>query len=616
MARSSNRSSLLLSTAIAATLAVAATVWLCQPTGASPLPLGGATGSVLAVEAPAAAAGSDADGERTVAARTSGCWTAAAGSRFTFRVDDQLELAVHSPEGGVQQGAVLHARCEVTTLVLDRRHGETLVEQRITGLQFLGADSRPITGDAAQESYVAATVEPVLVRMATTGQILGYGFAAELDGDQRNFLRGTLGLFAFEAPGAASSWTSFATDSTGDFEARYEAVPATVADALVVQRRRTRYTKVTGQKELPQHELSGQAEAQFALSRGWLDAVRLDERMTMALSILDLRTLVHRVATIDCTSADVAALPTDLAAAWTRAEAPASSAGERLGSRAEADERAAWRQRLQATSLGQILADLQRLLAAADQDNEAVDACFQQLQWLLRLDDRAVDALQEQLAARQLGDRVAQVAIGALGAANTDRAQQSLVALRNEPALGDELRHSATVSCLQLGKPGTVLFADLLRDAEGDSAQAQSSLLVLGALAPRAEGEGGSAPLTTLLAMEERAEARGQLRTWLLAVGNSRTPAAEPVALRLLGHADADVRAAACVALGRQSSAQALDALCVRGLGDASPAVRHEAVIALSRRSEPAARTALQQVADGDADVSVRDRARRVLGGS
>jgi HEAT repeat protein len=123
-------------------------------------------------------------------------------------------------------------------------------------------------------------------------------------------------------------------------------------------------------------------------------------------------------------------------------------------------------------------------------------------------------------------------------------------------------------------------------------------------------------PLGTLLAMEERAAARGSLRTWLLAVGNSRAPAAEPVAQRLLGHADADVRAAACVALGRQPSAAALEALCTRGLGDASPAVRHEAVIALSHRSEPAARAALQQIADGDADASVRDRARRVLGGN
>ena len=616
MARSSRRSSLLLSTAIAATLAVAATVFVCLPTGAAPLPLGAATGSALVAEAPAAAAGSDADGERTVAAKVAGCWSAAPGSRFTFRVDDHLELAVHSPEGGVQQGAVLHARCEVTTLVLDRREGETLVEQRIAGLEFLGADARPIAGDAAQESYVAATQTPVLVRMAATGQILGYGFADGLDGDQRNFLRGTLGLFAFEAPGASPRWTSFATDTTGDYEARYETVPTAVADALVVQRQRTRYTKVTGQPDVPQHELTGQAEAQFALQRGWLDAVRLDERMTMALSVLDLRTLVHRVATIDCTGADVGPLPSDLAAAWSRAEASASGAGERLGARAEADQREAWRQRLQATSMAQILADLERLLAAAEQDNEAVDGCFQQLQWLLRLDERAVAALQEQLATRQLGDRVAQVALGALGAANTERAQQSLVALRSDPALGDELRHAATVSCLQLGKPGQALFADLLRDAEGDSAQADSAMLVLGGLAPRADGEAGPAPLQTLLAMEERAAARGSLRTWLLAVGNTRAAAAESVAQRLLGHADADVRAAACVALGRQPSAAALEALCTRGLGDASAAVRHEAVIALSHRSEPAARAALQQIADGDADASVRDRARRVLGGN
>lgn len=615
MARTTRRSSLLLSTAVAATVAVAATLWLCLPGAASPLPVDGASAPLTApVTSQLAAA--DGTQARAVAAAANGCWTAAPGSRFTFRVDDRLELAVHSPEGGVQQGGVLHAQCEVTTLVLDRRAGETLVEQRFAGLQFLGADGRPIQGDAAQESYVAATAAPVLVRMAATGQILAYGFADGLDGDQRNFLRGTLALFAFEAPPTTARWTSFATDTTGDFEAHYETLPATADGVLGVRRTRARYTKVVGQPEVPQHELTGEGRAQFALTRGWLEHVRLDERMTMALPVLDLRTLVHRVAAIDCTGADVAALPPELAAAWARAEAPVSAAGERLGARAEADERAAWRQRLQATSLAQILDELQRLLAVADQDAAAVDACFQQLQWLLRLDERAVAALHEQLTTRQLGDAVAQVAIGALGAAGTDQAQQSLIALRNEAALGDELRQSATVSCLQLGKPSQALFADLQRDAEGDSVQAKSSLLVLGALAPRGQDDAGPSPLASLLAMEERAAARGSLRTWLLAVGNTRAPAATDVAQRLLGHADADVRAAACVALGRQPAASALDALVARGLGDPSTSVRHEAVIALSHRSEPAARAALQQVAEHDADAAVRQRAQRLLAGN
>ena len=540
-------------------------------------------------------------------------WTAAPGSVFTFALDDRLDLAVHSAEGGSQPGATMHTRGTVRTLVLDRRGDETLVEHLLT-VQLLGADERPLPADADAAGLLAAAAAPVLVRFGADGRVRGYGFAEALDGDQRNFVRGLVGLFAIAAPRAdATQWTGPGQDTTGEFLAVHE--QRADGDDRVVRRVRQHYLRVTGQEELPEHTLEGAAEARFAAELGWLRSLRVDERMRMAISLLDLQTVAHRKSSLDCTASGRAPLPIDVAGAWARATASADGAGEVRGTRAAEDERRRWQQRLQATSLSALMQELQTLLAAHEVDSEAVDARFQDLQWLLRLDDRTTVALAELLASRQVDGAAARVALGALGAAGTDAAQQQLITLRADPGLGDELRHCATVSCLQLARPNATLRADLLRDARGDSRHAESSLLVLGALATRgAPAAGEPSSLQALLAMEGEAAARGQLPTWLLAVANTRADAVEAIALRHLGHADAQVRAAACVGLGRVPGTTALRALLETGLTDLEPAVRHEAVMALSHRSEAEARAALQRVAAEDQDQSVRERAQRLLG--
>lgn len=605
---------------VAAALAIAGLLLSTGPAATAPL----ATANGLAGAATtAAAAPADAHpvepGSRTAVATAAGCWTAAPGSHFTFRLVDHVEISLHSPEGGAQQGGVLHAECTVQTLVLDRRAGETLVQQQVEDLRFLAADGREIADDPTCRSFAAAVVAPVLVRIDEVGGIVGYGFAEGLDGDQRNFLRGTLALFAFEAPAAGvDRWTSATCDTTGDYTARYERLGAAEPARLGVRRTRERYTKVIGQPEVPQHELGGSAEAHFATDRGWLEQVRLDERMTMALSLLDLRAITARRASVDFVQASRRSLPAEVAALWTRTTAPATGADELLGIRAADNERRAWQERLRGVTLEQLLAEVESLFAVATVDAEALDGRFQQLQWLLKLEPRAIAALAEQLTTKQLGEATARVALGALGAAGTAEAQEALATVRSDLGLGVELRQAATVACLQLGTPSPAILTGLLQEARNGAELRGTSLLVFGALSPRADGvdADGRTPLQSLLAMEGEATARGELDTWMLAVANADAPATEGIAQRLLGHATAAVRAAACVALGRVPTATALQALLVQGLGDAEPHVRHEAVLALSRRAEPAARTAVQSVAQNDVDQGVRERAQRLLGGA
>lgn len=599
----------------AALLLAAAVTVIANPAGLSPA-MATPTGVESLPGAPAAPHAVGGDGmTRHVAEPAEGRlgWTAAPGSVFTFALDDRLDLAVHSTEAGSQPGAMLHTRGTVQTRVLDRRGDETLVEHRLD-VQLLGADEKPLPADADAAGLLAAAAAPVLVRFAADGRVLGYGFAEDLDGDQRNFVRGLVGLFAIAAPRAdVTQWTGPGQDTTGEFTAVHE--QRALGDDVIVRRVRQHYVRVVGQDELPEHTLEGATEACFAVELGWLRSLRVDERLRMAVALLDLHTLAHRRTSLDCTAHARADLPQDVAAAWARATASVDGAGEVRGARAAEDERRRWQQRLQGTSLAALLQELQTLLAAAEVDSESVDARFQDLQWLLRLDDRASAALGELLASRQVDGAAARVAVGALGAAGTDAAQQQLIALRGDQGLGDELRHCATVSCLQLAKPNAALRADLLCGARGDSPHAESSLLVLGALATRGTAVPGEpSSLQSLLAMEGEATARGQLSTWLLAVANTRADVVEAIALRHLDHTDAQVRAAACVGLGRVPGATALRALLETGVTDSEPAVRHEAVMALSHRSEPEARAALQRVAAEDLDQSVRERAQRLLG--
>ncbi|MBL8750447.1 MAG: HEAT repeat domain-containing protein [Planctomycetes bacterium] len=608
--RRSSRSALLL-LPLAAITVVAAVTWFRGGSDTAP-----ALGAVAPAATPAVAADAIAGSpERDTAPSSRGFWTAPAGSRFVHRVVDRCDFTIRSAEGGTQPGGALHAECLVETLVCDRRDDEILVRQTVHEPTFFLPDGRKVADDPIQASFVAATAAPVFVRLGTNGSVHAFAFATGLDGDQRNFLRGTLSLLAFEAPAAGStSWTSRAADSTGEFDAKFEVRGAVDADEVHVERTRIRYVAVAGNAEVPKHELSGRGEATFALDRGWICAVRIDEHTTMSLPMLDLQALTHRRADVVLVESGMVEVPADVLDAWRRAVEPASGAAEAIGRYAAGNERRRWQQTLNGVGLGQLLTDIERLLAADPVDAKAVDDAFQRLQWLLKLDDAHAAALAEQLTTRQLGIEVARVALGALGAAGTTAAQNALTTVRSDASVAMPVREAATVACVQLDDPAPSLMQSLAADADGTSELQGSSMLVLGALAPKAKSAlaDGRSPVDKLLAMENDAAARGDLATWLLAVGNAAPPQTLSIVQRYAADANPAVRAAACVALRRVSDADAVPILS-NATSDVDAAVRREALLELGRRPSPEARSAIEHMASHEVDVELRDRARRFL---
>lgn len=575
---------------------------------------------VAANVADADAGRSETDGAgvgRAAAQGERGCWTAPVGSRFVHHVVDRCGFELRSAEGGSQSAGALHSECDVETVVVDRRAGETLVRQQIRGLRFLGSGGQPITDDPIQASFSVAADAPVFVRLAAAGAILGFGFAEALDGDQRNFLRGTLGLFAFEAPATdTTEWTTHAVDTTGEFDARYEVVAAAGDDHVAVRRTRLHYTAISGQADLPKHELRGRGEAMFRVDIGWLCTASIDEGMTLSLALMDLQAVTQRRAEVGLVERGTVAITDDVAAAWKGANAPAGGLAEKVGGYAAGAERRRWQEKLAGVSLDHLLAGLQRVLAADPVDAEAVDAAFQQLQWMIRLDDRIAATLAEQVATRLLDVATARVALGALGAAATPAAQRTLVAVRSDASVEASLREAATITCVQIDAPSPALVESLATDADGTSALQGPSMLVLGALAPRTKSalRDGRSPIQKLLAMENDAAARGDIGTWLLAIGNAAPPETLGIVRRHIANVDASIRAAACVALRRVADADAVPILVERATTDVDVGVRRDALLELGRRRAAAARAAIEQVASNDADGDLRARARRLLG--
>ncbi|MBL9075875.1 MAG: HEAT repeat domain-containing protein [Planctomycetes bacterium] len=612
----SHRSRLPLLFAGAGLAAAAAFVVTCCWSGGLAVPLP-AVVDAPALATPAADLVARGTGDqRSDAQGLHGALGAPAGSTFRYRLVDRSDFTFVSPEAGTHPGGRLHLECEVTTTVLDRRGDETLLREQFAALRFFGSDGREVAGDPVQQQLAAAAVAPVLVRLEATGKVLGYGFADGLDGDQRNFLRGVLGVLHFPAPiDGVAVWSITDSDTTGDYTARCELLPSADAEQRHVRRTRERYQHVAGHDEPPLHELRGRGEAVFSLRQGWIVSTSLDEGMSLQLPLLDLRVDSQRKADAVLVEAGHVRLEPAPAADWERATAPATGAGERIGGFAATNQREAWRQRLAGVTLDQLLRELQDLLAQADTDREVLDGAFQRLQWFVRLDETAAAEIGQRIVLRELHGDAAGVALSSLGAAGTDAAQAVLVQVRADRSLAAEVRQAATISALQLETPSPALVDGLLRDAQEPVEASGSAMLVLGALAPRqgAPLADGRSALESLLALEPAAAARGELATWLLAVGNAAPPQTVAIVRRHVDHSDPAVRAAACVALRRIADPIVVGLLVEHGLADAAADVRLEALLVLGRRREPAARAALQQIAQTDPDEQLRRRAQDLL---
>src|SRR5690606_17618820 len=217
---------------------------------------------------------------RTAAEQRDGYYTAPVGTELTYALQGRCEYSVEQAEAG-RQATGFHVHSGFTVVVADRRHDEILVEVRLSNVAL--ASLTP--GSAATDPVSGAAAEPFLVRLGTDGSVRGYRFAEGLDGEQRNFMRGLFSAYAHRVPtGAQGTWESTDHDSAGELVARFT-LQATGGDAVHVERRKLRYEVMAG-NELHPHVLAGRSVATLSRTLGWIEAVDVDERMTLKLVAL------------------------------------------------------------------------------------------------------------------------------------------------------------------------------------------------------------------------------------------------------------------------------------------------------------------------------------------
>jgi len=600
-------------------LALAAAASVAAAAGAVLLSTGPATRGELAATTAdprpsAATGGSVVDHRATARSRQDGDG-AVPGTRLHYQLDDRTEIAT-TGEAAPARLARVHTSVEVDVTVLDRRAGEVLLRAQLDPPTFRDGDERLVApGDRQRDRYVAAAATAVTMRTSTSGQLLGFGFAPELDGEQRNFLRGLLGTFAFQLRDGVASWEASEADTTGEYLARYVAVPAVAGEARTFRRTKLRYTAMAG--GVTPHRLDGSAEARFGRDAGWPASVHANETTVTDLPVAEVHLSVHRTFTLSLSNVTAVPVSGDLEAIWAATVDPVAGHHEGAAdgaARAEA-EASAWRERLLGVGAAQLLAELRAIQAARPIDGAALALAFERLTWFGRLDASAARALAGLVVAGQVDDDLIGAVLGALAAAGTEAAQEALLQVRSEVRLSLAVRDTAQAAMLDLAQPVPAVLEALTADIAGSGDLRLGAALVLGALAPRCREPlcDGRPALATFLALEPEMQRRGELATWMLALGNTRSDAIFGAARRHADSPDAAIRAAVCTALGKVTSPAATDLLIERGRHDLEPGVRAEAISRLGKSGEPRAAAAVRQAARADAHADVRRAAVEML---
>jgi len=209
------------------------------------------------------------------------------------------------------------------------------------------------------------------------------------------------------------------------------------------------------------------------------------------------------------------------------------------------------------------------------------------------------------------------IIVQALGHADTPRAQQALLDLFEARAHEAKAGASLAASVGLLEQPIRNVDAALERQSRGSQAQtAQAAELARGTIAwtiASSDRERSRRIVTALVGDVLAARSPDTVETGLLALGNTHDPAVLDRLRPYVRDRDADIRAAAAVALRHQQSSDA-DQLLVALLSDPDASVRLSAAQAFdSRNPSDAAYRALAYALEHDASAVTRDDALEAI---
>jgi hypothetical protein len=395
-------------------------------------------------------------------------------------------------------------------------------------------------------------------------------------------------------------WTAREADPVGAFDARYA-----IDDHAHITKTRGEYLPAAHASPLP----SGVRVATFAwagqVSGGFVQHLQFRETLDVAWSeesVAQHAATLSLRATQEEFSPQLAAQLATLADELHPAPLAVSQSSQEL---AQAHDR----QRAGDASATTLLANIARL-AVHTEASEARALEMERLAARLRLTPQAATEVAAWAAAADRTPEETATAVGALEAAATPAAQQTLHHIAQNLDATLDARQNAIAALGSLPPTSANVDALLQLSQDNELPIAQASLLALGAAARSGDEEATAAIHQAL----ERAATPDDQRVSLEAAGNAADPNALPAIEAALHSADPSVRRAAVEALRFVDHPKALPLIVATLSTDAAGHVRLGAIFALSFRPEPGAIEAIVRAALQDPEPAVRIAAVTELG--
>lgn len=473
------------------------------------------------------AAAGDATATQRVAA-TTGAYAAPVGREMTFSIesatDVQMQMSAFEGDKKVETTAGQDLQGELTVTVLDRRADELLVAIRFPRLQgsILTGTVRNGLGVMAQEM-----ARPTILRMKDDGRLLGYRFPECSAVTRRNVRSLLSGLFFVIPGGVAGEWETDETDAVGASRTRYVDEGRSGAKRTIV-RERLRYAAKVGE---PTFDVHGTTRGVHDATVGWMRETAATESLTIEIPEgATTVTSTHRfrfelarvVDGVDC-----------VPAGW-HCSAAVSAQGDSDDADVAVPER----------NVHEVLLELTRL-AAREQRIKSVQATriYTAIADLVIADPAVLAELRAYLRNDTVDAEAAQLVMAGIGYANTEAADAFFASAIADSTLRADLRQAAVTTTLALRRPSAAVLDNLEANwqRQGDRLGA-TSLLMLGAGLGRVAGPDA---IQRLLDLEGVATQRGQLETWLGALGNAGKLEVLPAVSRFLAAPDVAIRRAA-----------------------------------------------------------------------
>ena len=538
---------------------------------------------------------------RTARPHARGPFGAPAGSRFVFDVRRTTETAMQRAAGSALGGARFDVRGRLEVVVRDRRQDECIV-----GIRMLDPDVTGTTGasDRERRTFARDLELGCLLRMRSDGTPLGYRFAEDVTPSNRDQLRALVAQMTFVVA-AGHAWQSREPDATGTARVQYR----WDTDQRVLSKVKTAYEAKHPDDAIPavRHTATGT----FDPRHSWLSGARVQEQLVLPL---DRAKLVVRITSKASFSLALASTvePIRDDPLWRAAWLPVTGGSADVDDQRELDARD--RRALALTTCAASARALAAVLQTKPRDTKSLLALRADLVRQLQLFPERLHQLQPLILAALHTPELASILISAAGESGTPRAQNLLAGFAADRALPEGMR-TASLTCLsQVRRPTPELFSaltDLAAARHTAPPVFATSMLILGALAPRAEHP--ERHLQRLYDLETPAQRRGLLESWFAALGNTRAADNVAIASRYLQSRDPNLAATSLQALRHVRTTKSQELLLTASRSSA-PAVRAQAIELLSAHGHAAGLARVVTLVSEDGDESVRRAALRALG--